>query len=106
MSERTAASRPGPLRLVVLAVTGQDVRKCQHCDWCSALLSPDHDVSVQSLLQMVALNDEEALTCRTLWSDVVLASARNACANGIDVEAVLLALRAEARRRGISHLEV
>jgi hypothetical protein len=64
-------------------------------------LEPGQDISLESLLQLVVMNDEEVLTCRTLWSDTVLASARRACGSSLDIEAVLLALRDEARRRGL-----
>ena len=94
-------SKPSPaLRTTVLAATGQDVRRCSHCDFCSATITDDADLSVQMLIQLVVLNDEEVLTSRTLWSDAVLESAGHTCTSGIDIGAVLLALREEARRRG------
>ncbi len=91
----------GPLRLVVLATTGQDVRKCSHCEFCSTKIDPEQDISLETLLQMVVMNDEEVLTTRTLWSDVVLESAQHVCASNLNLEAILLALRNEARRRGL-----
>jgi heterodisulfide reductase subunit C len=91
----------GSLRLVVLNETGQDVRKCAHCDFCSAKLYPEQDISLEMLLQMVVMNDEEVLTTRTLWSDNVLEYARHACASNLNMEAVMAALRNEARRRGL-----
>jgi hypothetical protein len=50
---------------------------------------------------MVLFNDEEALQSRTLWSDSVLESAHSACKRGLDLRAVMLALRAEAQKRGM-----
>jgi heterodisulfide reductase subunit C len=47
------------------------------------------------------MNDEEVLTSRTLWSDEVLHSAREACARELDLEKILLVLRDEAIRRGM-----
>ena len=87
------------LRALVLAETGQDVRRCSHCDFCNALTQ---DISLQMLVQMVLMNDEEVLTTRTLWSDEVLQSAQHACSSNLNMEAVLLALRAEAKRRGVT----
>lgn len=90
---------PSPsLRALVLAETGQDVRRCSHCDFCNVLTQ---DISLQMLVQLVILNDEEVLTTRTLWSEEVLQSARHACSSNLNMEAVLLALRAEAKRRGV-----
>jgi hypothetical protein len=91
----------GPLRLVVLAATNQDVRKCQHCAFCSEKVDPEQDITLETLLQMVVMNDEEVLTSQTLWLDDVLKAARHACVSGLNLEAVLLALRDEARRRGL-----
>jgi heterodisulfide reductase subunit C len=91
----------GPLRLVVLAATGQDVRKCSHCEFCSEALHPDQDISLEMLLQMVVMNDEEVLTTRTLWSDQVLECAPRVCTSNLNLEAILMALRHEARRRGL-----
>jgi heterodisulfide reductase subunit C len=54
------------------------------------------------MIQMVMSNDEEVLTTRTLWSDCVLTKARLACNRGIDISAVMHALRAEAQRRGLA----
>ncbi len=89
------------LRAIVLTASGQDMRRCQHCAFCDAQLDSEQDISLLTLVQMVVMNDEEVLTSRTLWSDTVLQGARHLCANGLDIEAVLLALRQEARRRGL-----
>lgn len=89
------------LRTAVLAATGQDVRRCWHCSFCSALYGEDSDLSLEALLQLVIMDDEEALTAKTLWSDRVLEGARQVCANGLDMAAVMLVLRQEADRRGL-----
>ncbi len=91
-----------PLRSIVLAATGQDVRRCSHCALCSESPAPGQDVSLETLVQMVVMNDEEVLTCRTLWEAEVFANARHACPNGVNLEAVLLALRHEAWHRGVA----
>jgi len=99
-SPMTSQFRHPPLRTVVLMATGQDLRRCSHCSFCSAMLGGDMDLTLEMLLQLVLLNDDEILTSRTLWSDHVLERARHACANGLEMPAVLLALRDEARRTG------
>lgn len=92
---------PASLRTVVLAATGQDLRRCARCSTCADWILPGQDLSLDMLVQLVLLNDEEVLTSRTLWSDAVLSGAHYACPSGIDIEAMLLALRHEARRRGM-----
>jgi hypothetical protein len=57
------------------------------------------DIPLASLVQLVLLDDEEALQSRTLWSDAVLEAARGACDRGLDLRAVMLALRDERTRR-------
>lgn len=89
------------LRAIVLDVAGQDMRRCQQCAFCQALLDADQDISMLTLVQRVVMNDEEVLTCRTLWSEAVLQRARHLCANGLDLQAAVLALRQEAKKRGL-----
>ena len=87
------------LRSVVLTATGQDLRKCQRCAFCDTQLDEEQDMTLETLVQLALMNDDEVLTSRTLWSDKVLRSARQVCASGLNMEAILLTLRGEAWRR-------
>jgi hypothetical protein len=87
------------LRAVVKKATSQDVRVCHACDDCDIGLHGDMDIPLSSLIQLVMLNDEEALHCRTLWSDPVLEASHGACKRGLDLYAVMIALREESLRR-------
>jgi hypothetical protein len=87
------------LRTVVKKATRQDVRVCHACDDCDIGSQGGMDVPLSSLIQLVLLNDEEALHCRTLWSAPVLEASRGACKRGLDLHAVILALREESLRR-------
>ena len=89
------------LRKIVLYQTGQDLRRCQSCAFCDTLIGKDMDISLESLVVMVNMNDEEVLTSRTLWSDRVLEAAQTACTRDLHMKSVLLVLREEARRRGV-----
>jgi heterodisulfide reductase subunit C len=89
------------LKRIVKDATGQDVSRCQACLDCEVSCPDDMDIPVGSMIQMVMFDDEEILTSRTLWSDCVLAKARLACSRGIDISAVMHALREEATRRGL-----
>lgn len=89
------------LRTIILERTGQDVRRCGHCAYCVGQLTQESDLSLEGVMQLVLLNDEEVLTSQTIWSEQVLESAREMCVGMMDVSAVLLALRAEARERGL-----
>ena len=74
---------------------------CRGCQMCDTALDPSADLSLTSLIQLILLNDEEVLTSRTVWSDLVLENARQSCIREIDIEAVLLTLRQEALARGL-----
>ena len=87
------------LRGIVRKATGQDVYVCHACNDCDIDARDETDIPLSSLVQLILLNDEEALQCRTLWSDSVLEASRGACKRGLDLHAVLLALRDESTRK-------
>jgi hypothetical protein len=64
-------------------------------------VTPEDDVSLEVMLQLVIQNDEEVLTSKTLWSDEALKRARMMCESTLDAAAIMLALREEARQRGL-----
>ncbi len=80
--------------------------RCRGCQLCNGVYGRDQDIPLDSLIQLVIMNDEEVLTSRTLWSDEVLLSAHDACVRELDLEKILLVLREEAKRRGLSMPEV
>src|SRR5512135_2385387 len=96
-----APTRAASLRSIVLAQTGQDVGRCCACAFCDDLTDGFDGVELAMVMQWILANDERALTNATVWSDDVLRRADHACANQLDIPAVLQALRGEARRRGL-----
>ena len=94
-------TRAASLRSIVLAQTGQDVSRCCSCAWCEDVTDSSGDVSLSLVMQWILVNDVRALTDAAVWSDEVLRQADHACANQLDIPAVLQALRHEARRRGL-----
>jgi heterodisulfide reductase subunit C len=89
------------LRKLILEKTGQDVRRCRGCQLCDELYSHEQDIPLDSLIQLILMNDEDVLTSRTVWSDDVLQHAGEACVRELDLVKILLALRDEAVRRGL-----
>jgi heterodisulfide reductase subunit C len=89
------------LRAIVREATGYDVRRCGRCSYCVHFVTPDDDVSLEMMMQLVMQDDEEVLTSKTLWSDRALKRARLMCVSTMDVQQIMLALREEARRRGV-----
>lgn len=95
------------LRRLILNKTGQDVQRCRGCQLCNSeqMNGLNQDIPLDSLIQLVIMNDEEVLTSRTLWSDEVLRYARTACVRELNLEKILLVLREEAIRRGFEKPE-
>lgn len=89
------------LRSAIIDATGQDLRTCRGCMVCDLPRDGSMDISLSALVQLVLMNDEEVLSTRTLWSNAILQSARSACMRNFNLEAVILALREEAKRRGL-----
>ncbi len=102
MSEQTEPGEQLSLRQVVCEATGYDVRRCGRCSYCVHFVTAEDDLSLEGMLQLVLQNDEEVLTSKTLWSDEALERARQMCISTMDVQKIMLALREEARRRGLS----
>jgi hypothetical protein len=61
----------------------------------------ERDIPLGGLIQLALMDDEEALLSRTLWSDPVLQASRGACKRGINLHAVMMVLREEAKKRNI-----
>jgi len=87
------------LRGIVRKATGQDVYVCHACNDCDIDARDETDILLSSLVQLILLNDEEALHCRTLWSDSVLEASRGICKRGLDLYAVMIALREESNQK-------
>ncbi len=87
------------LRSVIRKAAGQEVYLCHACNDCDIDIRDEMDIPLSSLVQLILLNDEEALQCRTLWSDSVLEASRGACKRGLDIHAVMTALREESIRK-------
>ena len=86
---------------MIISRTGQDVSLCSSCVLCEDVTAEAGDVSLSMLIQWILANDARALTNATVWSDDVLQQADCACASQLNLPAVLLTLRDEARRRGL-----
>lgn len=87
------------LRRIIKDRTGQDVSRCQACLDCEVDCPEELDIPLGSMIQMILFDDEEVLSSRTLWSDCAIESLRSACQRGLDIRAIMLALREEARGR-------
>jgi heterodisulfide reductase subunit C len=92
---------PRSLRHAVKLISGQDVYHCRECQLCDLDSTLEMDVPLTTIVQMIMFDDEEVLTCRTVWSDQAILQAAHACKRGLKLGSILLALREEARNRGL-----
>jgi len=90
------------LRHIVKTTTGQDVYKCRECQLCDLEASGEMDVPFTTIIQMIMFDDDEVLTCRTVWSDSTLEQSSRACKRGLNLKSILQALRTEAQQRGVA----
>ncbi len=89
------------LHQIVKNSTGQDVYRCRQCQLCDLEPQEDMDIPLTTVIQMIMFDDEEVLTTRTVWSERVLGESTYACRRGLNLQTILLALRSEAKQRGI-----
>jgi heterodisulfide reductase subunit C len=106
MTEPIEQGTPISLRQIVREATGYDVRRCGRCSYCVHFVTPEDDVSLEMMMQLVMQDDEDVLTSKTLWSDQALKRAKAMCVSTMDVQKIMLALREEARQRGLVNDEV
>ena len=90
------------LSRIIRIASGQDIARCQGCFDCDLNMPSERDIPLGGLIQLALMDDEEALLSRTLWSDSVLQASHCACTRGINLHAVLIALREEAIKRNIA----
>jgi hypothetical protein len=98
---RTCPHR-GPLRSVILAETGQDVRLCANCASCESLTAPGMDLTLGEIVRAAARNDPQALTCATLSACEDLLLRPIPCTAGLCLPSILIALQREAELRGLT----
>jgi heterodisulfide reductase subunit C len=101
MTEPLEGGEPISLRQIVREATGYDVRRCGRCSYCVHFVTPEDDLSLEMLMQLVMQDDDDVLTSKTLWSDTALRRAKTMCVSTMDVQKIMLVLRDEARRRGL-----
>jgi heterodisulfide reductase subunit C len=97
----TERGRRGPLWAIVLTASGEDVRQCGECFACEDYFEPGMDLTFGEIFRAVSHDQPQALTNRTLWTCDRLLHNGLHCQNGLDIRAIVGALREEAHLRGI-----
>ena len=77
------------------------MRQCGQCFACEDYREPGMDLTFGEIFRAAAQDQSIALTNRSLWTcDKLLLNGIH-CQNGLDIAAIVQALRDEARLRGI-----
>ena len=92
-------STRGPLRAILLAATGQDVRLCANCGDCEAGDHASVDLTYAQIFQAAARNDAIALTNATLRASKHGTDRDLHCQAGLNIPELLKALMHEADLR-------
>jgi len=99
---------PDRFKQIIDHLARQRVDLCWHCWTCSGGCPfADHmDLLPNQVLRLVQLNQrKEALRCRTIWLCVGCHTCSTQCPNGIDIAAVMDALRQLAIHDGVTEAE-
>ncbi len=91
----------GPLWAIILTASGEDIRHCGQCFSCEDYIEPGMDLTFGEIFQAAVHDQSRALSNRTLWTCDKLLENGLHCQNGLDIPAIVGALRQEARLRGL-----
>jgi heterodisulfide reductase subunit B len=83
--------------------TGQNVYLCYQCFKCTSgcPLSDHFDLTPNQVMRSVQLDDERVLESKAIWLCAACQTCTTRCPQGLDIAAVMDALRIEAKRRGL-----
>lgn len=93
-------TKRGPLRAIILAKTGEDIRDCTHCWQCDIDGSGAMEVSFAEILHAAANDDPGVLSDGSIWECDAVLRDHPVCPSGFDRRRVIEALRDEAILRG------
>src|ERR1019366_8950645 len=85
------------------ATIGENVDRCWQCVKCTAgcPLADQFDLTPNQVMRALQMNDASVLACRAIWLCASRHTCATRCPRGIDVTAVMDALRIEAKARGV-----
>ncbi len=92
-----------PFSEAIRAQIGENIHRCWQCVRCTSgcPLAEQFDLAPNQVMRALQLNDASVLERRVIWLCASCHTCATRCPRGIDVTAVMDALRVEARRRGV-----
>jgi hypothetical protein len=94
-----------PLRHIILARTGQDVRACKNCDTCKRLPGNGSEMTMGEIVRAAARDDPKAITNQALWRLEADDLSAYPCQAGFNLAEIMMVLWQEAARRGLDPRE-
>lgn len=104
MSSADGASYDRTAAREVIARSGQSVELCYHCKKCTAgcPMSDEMDLRPNQVMRALQLGQvDRVLNSKTIWVCASCATCSTRCPYGIDIVAVMDALRATAKEKGV-----
>ena len=91
------------LAQIVQREIGENVFLCYQCVKCTSgcPLADHFDLTPNQVMRSVQLNHEQVLESKTIWLCAACQTCTTRCPQGLDIAAVMDALRIEAKRRGL-----
>lgn len=92
-----------PLAEAIRRIVGENAYLCYQCLKCTSgcPLAEHFDLTPNQVMRSVQLGDASVLGSKAIWLCASCETCTTRCPQGIDIAAVMDALRIEARRRGI-----
>lgn len=105
-TKATVAASPSaaePLAEAIRRIVGENAYLCYQCLKCTSgcPLAEHFDLTPNQVMRSVQLGDASMLESKAIWLCASCETCTTRCPQGIDIAAVMDALRIEARRRGI-----
>lgn len=104
---RLSAGRvQGAFRRSVDELSGQRLYSCIQCGMCSSgcPMAEEMDLLPSCIMRLCQLGlEEEVLNCKTIWICASCFTCTTRCPKGIDIAAVMDALRQKALAAGVDH---
>ena len=103
MAEKRDVTTRQSLAQILADDIGENAYLCYQCVKCTSgcPLAEHMDLNPNQVLRAVQLGDDSVLESKTIWVCASCQTCTTRCPQGIDIAAIMDALRIEARRRGL-----
>jgi len=103
MMQRQQTTTTESLAALIERELGQNVHLCYQCVKCTSgcPLADHFDLRPNQVMRCIQFDDERVLHSKTIWLCAACQTCTTRCPQGLDIAAIMDALRIESKRRGI-----